>query len=147
MPKKAFVSKKTRTQKTKKQKSINKKTNNQKSAIRVTRKQKRDLVDNFKFSRELLRIINHFFPDLIPMLKHVVDPRKKGYVIYETEIILFTRILACIFHITSMRSMTDNFNRQTVIDNIYKILGNDDLFELPHYDTINNFLCRLTSQL
>ena len=42
-----------------------------------------------------------------------------------------------------MRSMTDNFNHQMVIDNIYKILGDDDMFELPHYDTINNFLCRL----
>ncbi len=26
-----------------------------------------ELVDNFKFSRELLKIINHFFPDLIPI--------------------------------------------------------------------------------
>ncbi len=77
------------------------------------------------------------------MLREVADPRRKGYITYETEIILFTRILASIFHINSMRSMTNDFNHQIVIDNISKILDDDGLFELPHYDTINNFLCRL----
>ena len=146
MPKKASVIEKNRKQKstkTKKQKSVNKKTKKEKSTTRITRKQKRGLVENFKFSRELLKLINHFFPDLIPMLKEVADPRKKGYIKYETEIILFTKILASVFHLNSMRSMGDEFNNQKAIDNIYKILGDDVLSELPHYDTINNFLCRL----
>lgn len=117
--------------------------NSKKPVNKMTRKQKRDLLEKFKFASELLKIIKRFFPDLIPSLKLVVDPRNKSYIKYKTEIILFTRILALIFQINSMRSLTDNFNTQIAIDNIYKILDIDNLLELPHYDTINDFLSRL----
>ena len=40
----------------------------------------------------------------------------------------------------SMRELTANFNNEIVIHNIHKYLGIDNLEELPHYDTINNFL-------
>ncbi len=41
-----------------------------------------------------------------------------------------------------MTSMTEQFNKNECIDNISRILG-CELEELPHYDTINNFLCNL----
>ena len=114
-----------------------------KSANFKTRKKERDLLEKFKFASELLKIINHFFPELIPSLKIVIDPRNKSYIKYETEIILFTRILSAIFQIESMRSTSSSFNSQIAIDNMEKILDKDDLLELPHYDTINDFLSRL----
>ena len=39
--------------------------------------------------------------------------------------------------------MTDEFNKDECIENLGKCLGNEQLEELPHYDTINNFLSRL----
>jgi len=45
-----------------------------------------------------------------------------------------------------MTSMTDKFNKQECIENIAKALGYDTLEELPHYDTINNFLCNLKNE-
>jgi hypothetical protein len=43
----------------------------------------------------------------------------------------------------SMRSMSEGFNKEECIENIGKILGIKELEELPHYDTINNFLSGL----
>lgn len=45
--------------------------------------------------------------------------------------------------IVSMNSMTNNFNNDMVIENISILLGYDSLEEIPHYDTINDFLKKL----
>ncbi len=39
--------------------------------------------------------------------------------------------------------MTDQFNKDECIHNFQKLLGCNELKELPHYDTINDFLSRL----
>lgn len=43
----------------------------------------------------------------------------------------------------SMRTMSDQFNKEECIENVRKALGLKSLEELPHYDTINNFLSGL----
>lgn len=43
----------------------------------------------------------------------------------------------------SMRTMSDNFNKEECIENVSKILGVESLEALPHYDTINDFLSGL----
>ncbi len=40
----------------------------------------------------------------------------------------------------SMRNMSESFNKDECIENIRKVLGLECLDELPHYDTINDFL-------
>ena len=42
--------------------------------------------------------------------------------------------------IVSMNKMTKDFNNDVVIENIATSLGYDSLEEIPHYDTINDFL-------
>lgn len=39
--------------------------------------------------------------------------------------------------------MTDHFNKDECIENLKTVLGMDNLDELPHYDTINDFLSEL----
>ena len=39
--------------------------------------------------------------------------------------------------------MTNEFNKEECIKNLGKLLENEDLEELPHYDTINDFLSRV----
>ncbi|MDI6438780.1 hypothetical protein FCL43_023020, partial [Enterobacter hormaechei] len=46
-------------------------------------------------------------------------------------------------NLKSMREMTNEFNKEECIKNLGKLLGNEDLEELPHYDTINDFLARV----
>lgn len=45
-----------------------------------------------------------------------------------------------------MNRMTKDFNKDIVIDNIAKMLQIESLEEIPHYDTINNFLKRLENK-
>ena len=39
--------------------------------------------------------------------------------------------------------MTTEFNTEECINNVAKVLGYDELKELSHHDTINNFLKKL----
>lgn len=43
----------------------------------------------------------------------------------------------------SMRTMSNCFNKEECIENVGKVLGLNSLDELPHYDTINDFLSGL----
>lgn len=42
--------------------------------------------------------------------------------------------------------MTESFNRDECIENIKVVLGLDGLEEIPHYDTINDFLSNLDNK-
>ena len=47
-----------------------------------------------------------------------------------------------------MRGMTDSFNKDECILNLKKVLGIEELDELPHYNTVNDFLSMVeTSEL
>jgi hypothetical protein len=109
----------------------------------VTRKQKREEKDNFKAMHELIRILQKYFPGLVPLLKGVQDPRNESYITYENQVILLTRILGTVFRITSMRKLTEEFTETIVVNNIGILSGIEELAELPHYDTINNYLAQL----
>lgn len=112
--------------------------------IRITRKDKREILEKLKMSLELWKIIKHFFPKLIPLLSQVLDPRHQSYIDYENQVILFTRILGAVFKIESMRGISTTLNRTVCISNIGRILGLDkDLNELPHWKTINDYLEKL----
>ncbi|MCK4261270.1 MAG: transposase family protein, partial [Halanaerobiales bacterium] len=74
------------------------------------------------------------------VLRNVKDRRHQSYIKYGTDILLFTMIMKNVTGIESMNKMTSNFNRDECIENIAKALGYDCLEELPHHDTINNFL-------
>ena len=70
---------------------------------RVSRREAREKLEGLQLGWELVRLIRHFFPDLIKELKGVSDRRHKSYIRYENHVILMTRILAGIFYISSMR--------------------------------------------
>lgn len=106
----------------------------------MNRKQKRELSKKSKAFRELLKVTKHFFKDLIHKLDTVKDSRNQSYITYKTAEILFVALLIHLMNLGSMRNMTDEFNKEECIENIRKILNNYELEELPHHDTINNFL-------
>lgn len=110
---------------------------------RVTRKEKRQKEEKINFFEEFIKLQKHFFKDILKHLKNIKDPRHKSYIEYETDILLFTVIMKNACSIISMNNMTEKFNKKECIENIAKVLGYEALEELPHYDTINNFLCKL----
>ncbi len=109
----------------------------------ITRKEKREREKNKNFFFEFVKIQRHFFKEFTNTLKKIKDPRHQSYITYGAETILYTILLKNAFGIDSMRSMTERFNKEECIKNVKKVLGLKQLEELPHYDTINDFLSKL----
>lgn len=99
-----------------------------------------------KIFKELLKVINSCFKDLLPKLNSVKDARDKRYITYKTGELLYVMLMAKVMTIESMNDMTEKFNTDECIENFKKILGNEKLEELPHHDTINAFLEILDSR-
>lgn len=105
-------------------------------AREIKRKLKKEVVD-------FLKIQNHYFPDLISDIKNVLDGRNQSYITYEIEVILYVMILKNVCSMESMQEMTETFNEDACIKNIYKILGLEEKDYLPHYVTINECLSKM----
>lgn len=106
------------------------------------RKHTREKQAEINFFEEFLKIKKHFFKDILKKIQRFKDVRNQSYVEYPVEVIILMLILKNVFGIKSMRSMTEQFNKQECIENISKLTGHS-LDELPHYDTINNFMSKL----
>lgn len=109
----------------------------------LTRKEKRELEKDRNYFFEFIKIKDHFFKDFNLWLKGMKDHRHQNYIIYEADILILVVILKNICNLRSMPSMTDSFNKDECIENVRKILNIEELDELPHYDTINDFLSGL----
>lgn len=109
----------------------------------VTRKEKREREKGTNYFFEYLKIQKHFFSGLTERLKNVKDHRHQSYIDYGPEVLLLTVLLKNLTGLHTMRAMTEQFNKEECIENIKKALQLQTLEELPHYDTINNFLSGL----
>ena len=116
--------------------------------IKTTRKEARERLGKLKLACELARLIRHFFPDLLPLLKELPDHRNQSYITYPAAVLLMTRILSSIFYISSMRKTSEEFNSDTVIENIWSLFGDEPTEkELPYWETINRYLKGLEPEL
>ena len=107
---------------------------------KVTRREARKHLEQFHLAVELVKVIKHFFPDLIRLLKQTEDPRNQSYITYPNVILLMTRILSSIFYISSMRKTSQKFNSDTVIQNVWEICGESaSADEIPYWETINKY--------
>lgn len=110
----------------------------------MTRKEQLEIKRNVKRQiADLIKIQSHYFPNLIHDIKKVMDGRHQSYITYEIEVILYIMLLKNICSIESMLEMTDAFNEDECIRNIYKILGLEVKDFLPHYVTVNECLSKL----
>ncbi len=110
----------------------------------MTRAEKRKLKQELKKEiAEFFNIQQHYFPELIQDIRSVLDGRNTSYTTYEIEVILYVMILKNVCSITSMKEMTDAFNEDKLVKNVYKILRLDERKYLPHYVTINECLSKL----
>ena len=103
----------------------------------MTRKEKRELKKDKSLVCTLYNIIDKFLPRLFIMFDNLTDVRQQGKVTYSMKAICVTRLFALLCGITSMNSMTNKFNNDNSINNLSKII-NEELSDLPHYDTIND---------
>lgn len=103
----------------------------------MTRKEMRELKKDKSLVCELYNIIDKYLPRLFIMFENLYDKRQKGKITYSMKAICVTRLFGLLCGITSMNSLTNKFNNDTIISNLSKII-NETLSDLPHYDTIND---------
>lgn len=112
---------------------------NRKSHKRMKKKKDRGIVD-------FAMIQNHFFKELPKWIEQMEDPRNESYITYTQTDFIYMGILKNICSVESMRQMEEKFNEETCIETLSLLSGNKDLKEMPHYDTLNYYLEKLSPE-
>lgn len=106
---------------------------------REAKKQDRGIVD-------FMMVTNHFFHKLSDWIAQMDDPRNPSYITYSQTDLNYMAILKNICGQHSMREMDENFNKRNCIDTLRILSGHQSLEEMPHYDTLNYYLERLSPE-
>ena len=108
----------------------------------LTRTDRRNLIKDKNLLKELVKIINKYFPMLNKILDQLTDKRHKSYITYNMKTIILTRIFALLCGITSMNEMNNKFNTEATINNLSTIC-NQKLLEIPDWQTIQDVIEQL----
>ncbi len=92
---------------------------------------------------ECNKIRRKYCPNLFLDFADTKDPRHQSYVEYSNKEMLGTVFYKGIAGIESMQSMTYEFIREEVTENLFRFMGEDKKPYLPHAVTINEYLERL----
>lgn len=112
---------------------------NRKSHKRMKKKKDCGIVD-------FAMIQNHFFKELPQWIEQMEDPRNESYITYTQADFIYMGILKNICSVESMRQMEEKFNEETCIETLSLLSGDKDLKEMPHYDTLNYYLEKLSPE-
>ena len=93
---------------------------------------------------ECNKIRNRYCPDLFRDFADTKDPRNQSYTEYSNDELLGTVFYKGIAGIESMQSMTYEFNREIVVENLYRFMGTKEKEYLPHAVTVNEYFKRLS---
>lgn len=110
----------------------------------LTKEQRRALIKDKNLLREMLKIINKYFPSLNKIFSRLTDKRNKSYVKYNIRTIVMTRLFALICGITTMTEInsTSKFNTEEAIKNLSTICE-QELKEIPDWQTIQDVIEQL----
>ena len=95
---------------------------------------------------DFMMVMNHFFHSLREWILEMDDPRNQSYIKYTQADLGYMAILKNVCGQHSMREMEENFNKETCIDTLRILSGHQTLEEMPHYDTLNYYLERLSPE-
>ena len=112
----------------------------------MTKKEKRERKKQDQGIVDFMMVTNHFFHTLKEWLLEMDDPRNQCYTTYTQADLGFMAILKNVCGQHSMREMEENFNTETCIDTLRIMSGNKKLKEMPHYDTLNYYLEKLSPE-
>ena len=110
-----------------------------KSEKRKKKQKDRGIVD-------FMMIQNHFFREMPKWIEEMNDPRNLSYTKYTQSDLIYMGILKNICSIESMRQMEENFNEDVCIRTLGQCSNHKELEEMPHYDTLNYYLERLSPE-
>ena len=112
----------------------------------MRKREKRERKKHDRGIVDFMMVTNHFFHSLKEWILEMDDPRNQSYTTYTQADLGYMAILKNICGQYSMREMEENFNKETCIDTLRIISGNQNLDEMPHYDTLNYYLERLSPE-
>ena len=92
---------------------------------------------------ECNKVRQKYCPDLFRDFADTKDPRSLSYTDYSNREMLGTMFYKGIAGITSMQAMTDEFNKDRVVKNLYRFMGGKEKEFLPHGVTVNEYFERL----
>lgn len=110
----------------------------------VRKKMKRQRKKKDRGIVDFLKIMKHFFKELNQWIEQMSDPRDQSYITYTQSDFIYLGILKNVCGQHSMRQMEENFNEEVCIDTLRLLSGDKNLKEMPHYDTLNNYLEKLS---
>ena len=114
--------------------------------IYMRKREKRERKKHDRGIVDFMMVTNHFFHSLKEWILEMDDPRNQSYTTYTQADLTYLAILKNICGQHSMREMEENFNKDTCIDTLRILSGNQNLDEMPHYDTLNYYLERLSPE-
>ena len=103
----------------------------------MNRKEKRERKKELNILKDLITVLNQYFPELISKFNGLTDLRNQSYVKYQMKVIFIVRLMGLMCEMKSMQEMTRELNTEEAIQNIAEICGLE-LEEIPHCDTIND---------
>ena len=115
-----------------------------KKADWITKEKKRKIKKKDKGIVEIMMLMHHFFKELPVWLNEMTDPRNPSYTTYSQADLVLMGVLKNMCAVKSMRSMEEKFNEDTCIDTLRILSGDHGLSEMPHADTLNYYLERLS---
>ncbi len=95
---------------------------------------------------DFIRIVKHFFKKINQWIDEMLDPRHPSYSKYTQRDLILMGVMKNVCSIESMRQMEEAFNEETCIDTLRIFSGNSKFKEMPHYDTLNYYLERLSPE-
>lgn len=115
-----------------------------KKADWLTKAKKRRAKEKDRGIVDVMMLMRHFFKELPQWVNEMTDPRNLSYITYTQADLVLMGILKNMCAVKSMRSMEETFNEQQCIDTLRLLSGDQGLMEMPHADTVNYYLERLS---
>lgn len=110
----------------------------------ITKAKKREVKKKDRGIVDLIRIVYHFFENLPQWINEMTDPRNLSYTTYTQSDLVLMGILKNICAVKTMHSMEEQFNEEICIDTLRILSGDEKLEEMPHCDTLNYYLEKLS---
>lgn len=112
----------------------------------MTKKEKRKRKEQDRGIVDFMMVSNRFFHHLREWILEMEDPRHPSYITYTQADLGYMAILKNVCGQYTMRGMDEKFNHENCIDTLRLMSGNQRLEEMPHYDTLNYYLEKLSPE-
>ena len=93
---------------------------------------------------DLMMVMHHFFKELPVWIEEMEDPRHPSYITYSQSDLFYMGRMKNLCGVKTMHAMEEQFNEENCIETLRILSGDKSLSEMPHSDTLNYYLERLS---